>query len=829
MSEQPTAIVDLQRTLWITVGQSRKDTNWTPKRVSWERFCGRLREPVVTQETVEDYARMSHDERGRIKDVGGYVGGKLSGGARKGSAVIDRQLIALDADYASAEDVWDSWSLMTDAAAICHSTHSSTPLEPRCRILIPIIRPVTPEEYEPLARALASLIGIELFDDTTYEASRLMYWPSVSRDAHYELRESDGRWLSPEEIFTWVYGDPAGWKDQSKWPVSERRQSAIRKQGEKQGDPLTKPGVVGAFNRAYTISAAIEKYLPDVYTRQCDNRWTYTLGSTVGGAVTYDNDTFIYSHHSTDPVCGRLCNAFDLVRLHLFGEQDRLAEQDDVAGLPSMKAMKELCQKDADVRAQLAEGLTRPADKVFSAMQGGSLERYDGDMSEQGAALEFTDQYCSGLRYSGAFGWMFWDGQRWQLDAKAEAYMLLMQYTDTQYSAARMMMLEAADKAAKDQAKALLQRAMKLRSARGLDSTLRITASIVNVTDPETYDANAWDLNTPDGLVDLRTGAIRPHDPNAKCTKITAVGVKDQSGRDKWDAFVEYLTCGDVSFARYLQVLAGMAAVGEVYEEGLVISYGPGGNGKSTFFGALRQVLGDYAGVVNPEVLTTTNGKIDQNYIVALRGLRLALMGETEEGAWMSASQLKHITSRDAITSRKLYKDLITFTPTHTLIMHTNHLPRLNSLDSGTRRRIAVAPFPATLPPERVITNYERVLVDECGGAILGWIIEGAQRFYHAECKLLKPDTVRKATENYYQDEDWLAQFLEDCCVVDKCGTVSVGDLMRAYQAWCAQLGQYAQKPGVMKQAMEQRGFSYKRSASQRYWEGLRLKDEVEL
>lgn len=811
-------VINMADVLTISVGDSRKATKWTPKRLTWGDFCEKLREPIRTPETADEYAAMSRAERGDVKDVGGFVGGKVDG-ARKAGNVESRQLLALDADYGTME-LWDGWELMGSGAGCMYTTHSHTPDKPRLRLLVPLTRAVTPDEYEPIARRVAEWLDIEAFDDTTYQPNRLMYWPSCPKDGEYIFKDMPGAWLDPDAVLA-SYED---WRDMRTWPRSSRQDRIIRKSADKQGDPLTKPGIVGAFNRAHSISDAIAAYLPGIYTPCGTGRWTYAAGSTFGGAVVYDNDTFLYSHHDTDPTGGRLCSAFDLVRLHLYGEHDKTAEEGTPLGdLPSMADMKRLCGADEAVRLELAEGIKQDPKTVFTDENG--LISFTGDTTEQGAAKDFTDQYGGALRFNSAFGWMFWDGQKWALDAEAEAYMLALQYADTVYGEARTALSLADGKAEKDRAKERMKQAVRLRSASGVKALLTLSRAIVNVSDTGAYDANPWDLNTPGGIIDLHTGTLRKHDPAAKCTKITAVNLPDDdTGRARWLGFIDHITGGDHDFADYLQMLAGMAAVGAVYEEGLVISYGEGGNGKSTFFNTVRRVLGDYAAGINADILTTTNGKTDQSYVAALRGVRLAIMGETEEGARFSVAQMKRITSRDIISARALYKDPIEFTPVHTAIMHTNYLPKLNSLDGGTQRRIAVAPFPATLPPERVITNYERVLFEECGGAILRWIVEGAMRFYAADCKLAKPACVLKATEEYLEAEDWTARFIDECCDVGAEYSETGGALYQSYRMWVDRNKEYGRRPRDFAQALARAGYGMERRKGMSMWLGLRLK-----
>ena len=810
----------MDKTFVISVGESKRSTHWVPKEVTWEKFCKKLQTPVITPESVSEYAVMSKEQRGEIKDVGGYVGGRIEGGNRKAGSITDRQLVCLDADFGDLS-LWDTWDLMVGKACLMHTSHSHTPESPRLRFVIPLSRAVTAAEYEPIARRLAEWLDINAFDDTTYEASRLMFWGSCSRDAEYICKVYDSdEWVNPDDVLA-TYED---WTDMRSWPTSERQTTVITKMGAVQGDPLTKPGVIGAFNRAYSITEAIEKFLPDVYVRaQEDNRWTYTGGSTTGGAVTYDNDTFIYSHHDTDPISKRLCSAFDMVRIHLFGSEDE-GSTAEIGDLPSMGSMKNLCQNDEKVRKELADGVLRTPESVFERKA--DLKQFGGDLTEIGLSVIMSDTYGYGVMHNKAFGWMFWDGVKWVLDADAEAAMLMMKFTDDLYEEARMRMQLATDKASQAEAKRQFNVVCKLRTAPGISHLTTILKSISDEPRTDSFDADPWALNTPDGIVDLRTGDISAHNPKARCTKCTAVS-PGSPGADQWFAFVDYITGGDHEFAEYLQTLAGMAAVGNVYEEGLVISYGRGGNGKSTFFGAIRAVFGDYAKTINADVLVPSWGRPDQSFVAALRGIRLAILGETEDSATMSTAQLKRITSRDVISARSLYKDPVEFIPTHTTIMHTNHLPRLWSMDGGTKRRIAVAPFPATLPPEKVIMDYQGVLFRECGPAILKWIVDGAIRFYNNGCKLPKAKCVAEATQKYTQDEDWLSNFLDENCEKGEGFEVFGGDLYSVYQVWANSNGLKAKRSRDFAAALEMLDFSKYKSHGKIVWSGLKLKDEM--
>lgn len=354
----------------IATAGSRTSRRWKTIDVSWDWLLERLRTPKRTGETMREYRSMSRDEQSARKDVGGFVGGALSGGRRTAAAVTERWLVTLDADAASPGD-WENFTALWDCRACLYSTHSHTPEAPRLRWVIPLRRAVTPEEYPAVARKVAEWIDIEQMDPTTYQPERLMYWPSCPEDGEYVFREQDGPVLDPDSVLA-EYGAGGAWRDASLWPISEKETTVVLREARRQGDPETKPGIVGKFCRAFDIDAAIERFLPGVYT-PCElpsgqPRYTYVAGSSSGGAVVYEDGKFLYSHHATDPAGGMLCNAFDLVRVHKFGEMDADCQQQEITRRPSYQAMCAFVTGDeACRRAFLAEHLAE-ADADFADM-----------------------------------------------------------------------------------------------------------------------------------------------------------------------------------------------------------------------------------------------------------------------------------------------------------------------------------------------------------------------------------------------------------------------------------------------------------------------------
>lgn len=337
----------------IAIGKSRKSTKWKTINSTWEELCNKLSQTTRTHETVKEYKAMSKSEQAVIKDVGGFVAGTLKDGHRRRENVISRSLITLDADFAS-ESMLANTLMLCDYEFCVYSTHKHQPKQPRLRFVFPLTREVTPEEYEPLSRLVASSLGIDYFDVSTYEPCRLMYWPSTPRDGEFIYEHQEGEYINPDE---WLakYKD---WRDASEWPIATTEMSVRVKQAKQQGDPTTKPGIVGLFCRTYDVHTAIDAYLSDKYTL-CDEqhggytRYTYTEGSTFGGVVIYQDGQFAYSHHATDPAGGQLCNAFDLVRLHLYHDLDANCGEDTAINKrPSYEAMGKLVNSDNAVKAQ---------------------------------------------------------------------------------------------------------------------------------------------------------------------------------------------------------------------------------------------------------------------------------------------------------------------------------------------------------------------------------------------------------------------------------------------------------------------------------------------
>ena len=322
--------------LLISLGKSRFETAWKNKRILWSSLLARLSKSVETPETHAEYMKMSKEQQDRIKDIGGFVGGHLENGRRKTGSVLARQILTLDLDFPPA-DFWDTLmnNLEINSALAVYSTHKHSAGTPRFRLIMPLDREVTPDEYEAIARKIAEKVGIDLFDDSTFQPTRLMYWPSNSTGVEPFFNYYDAPFLSADAVLA-EYPD---WTDTSYWPESSRMTGIRKRQADKQGDPLEKKGIVGAFCRTYNITEAIAKFLPDIYTQTAKpDRYTYAAGSTAAGLVVYDGELF----------------AFDLVRIHKFSDLDDGKEDKSGRERPSYKAMAAFASEDPGTRITLA-------------------------------------------------------------------------------------------------------------------------------------------------------------------------------------------------------------------------------------------------------------------------------------------------------------------------------------------------------------------------------------------------------------------------------------------------------------------------------------------
>lgn len=449
------------------------------------------------------------------------------------------------------------------------------------------------------------------------------------------------------------------------------------------------------------------------------------------------------------------------------------------------------------------------------------------DLSDAGNAEAFSQWVGDRLLWCDALGWLAWDGMRYaQNDHTAtemaiEYSLQLLDDATAQYKAELRTDPDTGKIVISEATKKLLQHAQKTRSAVSIQSFLNLSKAYLHIR-ADQLDAQWWVLNTPKGIVDLRTGKIGPHTPEALCTKITLCSPSDEN-MPMWTQSLDLVSDHDSEWIEYDHIEEGSMIFGKVFEEKILMKTGGGRNGKSTVSNAIIRVLGDYAGTIDSTVLTTDR----QNRgaaLATLRGKRMVICGELEEGQRLSISTLKKLASTDPLTIEEKYRQPETILPSHHIVLYSNFLPRVGSTDAGTWRRISVLPYRAIMPEGSAeIKNYADVLVEKAGGAILKWLIDGAVKYWQAGCHIQVPECVREATEEYRAHEDWLQGFISERCVVDREAKERAGTLYDEYKSYAASIGDYCRRATDFVKAMELAGFRSVIVQGKKYWIGISI------
>ena len=462
------------------------------------------------------------------------------------------------------------------------------------------------------------------------------------------------------------------------------------------------------------------------------------------------------------------------------------------------------------------------------------------DYSDAGNAEVFVREYSSHLTFVDSMGWLFWDGKRWER-SEHKALMLAIEFSERlrleameEYTTA--LQQEAATKAnnpdggedvkkateATKRAKAYLAHANSTRRAARIKAILELSKPGLHIPG-SAMDAIPTELNTQDGIVDLVTGERKYHRQTSYCTMITAETEDADGATEVWQTFLDQITCDNGELKDFLQMVVGMSLFGKVYHEGIVFAVGDGRNGKSTFFNAVGAVLGEYTGYINIDVVTT-KGSNDKASLATLRGKRLVIAGELEEGRRLSAATVKKLASTDPFQVEEKYKQPEVVKPSHTLCLFTNHLPRVSSTDEGTWRRILVLPFNAVIQPDRSIQNFGDTLAKNASGAILSWAIEGAQRFAANGFHLDVPQCVKDVTAEYRRRESWLENFIEECCDFKPNARIQASVLYAEYRTWAENTREYVRSSKDFSAEMEKLGYSCVLPKGTKHYLGLKLK-----
>lgn len=483
------------------------------------------------------------------------------------------------------------------------------------------------------------------------------------------------------------------------------------------------------------------------------------------------------------------------------------------------------------------------------------LQLKPSDYSDVGQATVLAREYEGKLRYSPSTDFLVYNGRFWE-ESKPKAQAVAQELTTRQLEEAETEIKKATDEMMKNGAWELLASmgpkkaamafspeqarsfqkyenattyrnyAIKRRDSKYITAALKEAHPMVEI-DQRQLDADEFLLNTPSATYDLRIGlpSAHEHTPADFITKQTTVDPSDD-GMDIWQDALETFFCADNELIDYVQEIAGLSAIGKVCVEGLIIAYGEGRNGKSTFWNTLSRVLGTYSGNMSADTLTVGCKRNVKPELAEAKGKRIIIAAELEEGMRLNTSNVKQLCSTDEIYAEKKYKDPFSFVPSHTLVLYTNHLPKVGAIDAGTWRRLIVIPFNAKIEGSSDIKNYADYLFNKAGGAILKWIMTGAKRVIEKDYHIVKPAVVDAAIQKYKDNNDWLSQFLDECCEVGSGLIAKSGEVYNAYRSYCMQVGDYIRSTTDFYTALECAGFERKRNKSARLILGLQLKSD---
>lgn len=477
------------------------------------------------------------------------------------------------------------------------------------------------------------------------------------------------------------------------------------------------------------------------------------------------------------------------------------------------------------------------------------------DFSDVGQAMVLAKEYSDILRYSPSTDYLVYNGSFWE-ESKPKSQGISQDLTERQLAEAEIEIEKAMDVLVKnggmemlvsvggkkasqmmsqeqahafelyESAVAYKKYAIKRRDSKNIAATLKEARPMLEV-EQRNLDADEFMLNTPTFTYDLRQGIQFPmeHQSEHFITKQTSLD-PSEAGLDIWEAALTTFFLEDADLIEYVQKMVGLSAIGKVYVEALIIAYGEGRNGKSTFWNVIAKVLGTYSGNISADMLTVGCRRNVKPELAEAKGKRMLIAAELEEGMRLNTANVKQLCSTDEIYAEKKYKDPFSYTPTHTLVLYTNHLPKVGAIDKGTWRRLIVIPFDAKIEGSADIKNYADYLYEKAGGAILTWVIEGARKVIEDNYKIEPPQKVRDAIEQYKDNNDWLGSFLHERCEVDESYSEKSGDVYNEYRIFCNQMGEYARSTTDFYTALEVAGYERFRNQKGRYIKGLKLKSD---
>jgi P4 family phage/plasmid primase-like protien len=696
---------------------------------------------------------------------GWVCGAEFTKSHRHGDNFVARHFLSLDYDHILPAQLEAVVAACRGTAFLAYTTWSHTAAAPRVRAWIPLSRPVSRDEFEAVSRRFASRAGIELAARESHTVAQFMYRPASKTGVPFQhWQDTTAPYLDVDKVL----GEYDDWKDRSQWP--RRMDEQELGSGGKAEDPRTKPGIVGDFCRAFSIRQAIERFELPYRRGSSEDRWTYTAGSRPDGAVIYDDDTKLHSHHDTDPASGQH-NAYDLVRLHRFGALDAYDGDLPLAERASSKAMAafavglpELDDLDFDSLGfrPICDPEQQPVPGVRPAEPQPCLP------AEIPVATSVTSDLENARRIQRKFGqelfavgqaFFSWQKTHWVKD-DGPVIRLIAQLPKIVEAEA-----EGHDE---DTSKQLRKWSAQCNMASTRKTCLVELSNFLDFK-ADNLNADPGLFNCLSGTIDLRTGQIRPHRAGDFITSCAPTEYSPTAPRKRFDSFLREIFRGNEDLIAFVQRWFGYTITGETRAHAIVFHVGEGANGKSKLVEAIENAIGSYATAGPRQLLAlrTNGGEAASPEVTKLLGKRMVTLVETNRNAVFDDGLLKNLTGGDRLTARNLYEGYFDWKPTHKLQLFTNYEPRITGQDRGLWRRLYFIEYKASYglkaEIEQGIAEFledgelDKKLAGEAPG-ILAWLVEGARQWYIQG--LNPPPVVLRLKQAYKDRQDVIGRFL---------------------------------------------------------------------
>lgn len=458
-----------------------------------------------------------------------------------------------------------------------------------------------------------------------------------------------------------------------------------------------------------------------------------------------------------------------------------------------------------------ATAIKKALSLVKEAYSGGIPRTARANLTDVGNAERLVSMFGKIIRYCEPLnGWHVWDGIKWKEDKEHQVIALAKKTV-------RHIFAEAAEEIDDAKRREIAKHAIASERAQRIHAMLDMAKSELPLT-PEMLDADPMILNCPNGLLDLRDGKLLPHTPEDMVSKVAGAEYRPGADRSTWERFLSEIFAGKADLIRFIQKAVGYSLTGDTREQCFFVLHGSGANGKSTFLETLALVLGDYAGKADPETFTAKQKNSTGEDIAVLKGKRMVITSETEQGRRWNESKVKQLSGSDTLTCRNLYARRFSYKPTYKIWMATNHKPNADPQDEALWRRIRLIPFTVTFPPDKQDKALPEKLKAEAEG-ILAWAVEGALLWQKEG--LESPEDVRMATEEYRHEQDSLGRFLAEECIQGDLDKVLVKDFKARYTEWCRENGENGVPTREVGQCLEKLGIERKKRNGAWYFLGI--------